>query len=533
MNAKQNVLQKCKVDLIYQGHILRPEDYYLPTPSFHYKIASLLTDPSIKQGVIVAPRDSAKSFLSVEAVRSHYLHINTELDSVIIIQSKTRKEAIKRLWSIKSMIKYNAIYRDLYGKHSDKDLDINGNRIAPIWQADYIKFQYNGHWITITAIGSEQQVRGILEEGTRVTFLLLDDAEDENNTASKDQMEKNYDSLLAAIATLDKRIGYIRIIGTPIVQGCMVDRIVSNPTGWKVQWYSANKDADGKDGLLWIEKYSKNDLDNIKADLESKGKLRNYYADYECTVKGKGEEFFKQEYLQYYQGKLEFIQDEAFLKITHRADSLENMLELSIPEIRPVNIFIGVDPASSVAQKADYTVIMPIAYDEYRNIYVLPYYHQRVPSTAVVQQMIEMAKYLRPKRMHVESTQYQVLLKDSVKEALEDEGISIPGLEKKYLAIGDKGERLETMHHFFANRKVYFLPESEDFVRELLMFGSKREHDDTLDAFYYATRKLILPDHTLDTVKEIVLDDEEQMAQLRRTLGLKGKISKSLGYLAA
>jgi len=528
MNAKQRVAEKCKTDLIYRGGILSPDIFYLPSPPFHYKIASLLTDSSIKQGLIVAPRGTSKSTIAIESVRSHYLHINTEYDSVIVIQSKTRKEAIKRLWSIKSMLRYNKVYRDLYGKHSDIDTDENGNRVAVIWQADYIKFRYNGHWITIAAIGTGQPVRGILEEGTRVTFYMCDDLEDENNTATTDQMDSNYDVFLAGVASLDKRMGYVRVIGTPIVQGCSVDRIMNNPTGWSVQWYSARCDENGNSGILWDEMYSVEELEEKKADYESKGKLRNYYADYECTVKGKEEEFFKEEYLQYYDGKLEFLGEDAFIKITHAGESLDKLLELDIPIIRPVNIFIGVDPASSTSGRADFSVIMPIAYDAHRNIYILPYLRQRLASTNLANQMIEYAKALHPTRMHVESVQYQTLLRESVKLSLEEEDLYIPGLEVPFKPVNNKEERLETLHHFFANRKVYFNPSSRDFIRELLMFGSKREHDDTLDAFYYATRKLILPDHTIESSTPRELTPDEIMSW-----ALNARKPKSSGYLAA
>lgn len=244
-DSKQRVRDKGKSDLIYFGKVLSPPEssdtFYLPTPPFHHRVGSLLIDKTIKRALVVAPRGTAKSVLSVRAAMHHYLYENTELDSVIVIQSKTLREAKKRLWTIKNIIKYNKIYRDLYGKHSDRDFASDGSKMADTWSKDYIKFRYNGHWITIASCGMEQQVRGILEDDTRVTLYLLDDPEDEKNTLTEEQIDKNYDIFLAGVATLDKRLGYVRVIGTPIVQGCMVDRIMQNPTGWTVQWYSAEQ----------------------------------------------------------------------------------------------------------------------------------------------------------------------------------------------------------------------------------------------------------------------------------------------------
>ena len=532
LEAKNKVLQRSKDDLIYFGRVISPpatsDTFYLPTPPFHHRVGSLLINSAIKKGLIVAPRGTAKSTLAIRAVIHHYQFENIEMDSVIVIQSKTLREAKKRLWTIKNIIDYNRVYRDLFGSHGEKDLDENGKRLVDTWQKEYIKFRVKRTsgkytWVTIAACGMEQQVRGILEGDTRVTLYYLDDPEDEKNTLSEEQMDKNYDIFLAGLATLDKRLSYVRVVGTPIVQGCMVDRIMVNPTGWEVQWYSARCDMDGNSGLLWEEMYDEQELDDIKADYESKHKLRNYYADYECTTKGTGEGFFKEEYLQYWNGKVEFNDGDAYLKITHRGDKLDELLELGVPEIRPVNLFIGVDAASSTSDKADFTVIMPVALDNFRNIYVLPYFRKRVPSTVVVDTLISYAKMFRPKRVHVESNQYQTLLREIVKQRLEEEDIYMSGLETKYIAIGDKEERLEILHPFFANRKVYFHPDTYEFIKELIMFGTKRGHDDTLDAFYWATRKLIMPDHTVEKLNPQSLDEDEMMLRFREQYQIRQK----------
>ena len=527
--AKNIIIQHGSTDLVYFGKIISSDTFYLPTPPFHHRVGQLLIDKNIKKGLIEAPRGTAKSSLAIKSVHHHYLYENIEMDSVIVIQSKTQKEAKKRLWTIKNTIKYNKRYRDLYGKHSDSDLDENGERMADTWQKDYIKFRVLNadkktyRWVTISAIGTGQQVRGNLEDDTRVTYYLLDDPEDENNTSSEDIMDDNYDSFLAGIASLDKRLSYVRVIGTPIVQGCLVDRIMTNPTGWSVQWYSARCDMDGNPGLLWEEMYDEDDLNDIKEDYQSKGKLRNYYADYECSVKGADEGFFKEEYIQYWNGTVQFDGDDAYLHITHKGETLDKLLPLDVPEIRPVNLFLGIDAASSTSDKADFTVIMPIAIDSFRNIYVLPYFRKRVPSTVVVDTLIAYVKMFKPKRVHVESNQYQTLLREIVKQRLEEENMYIAGLETKYIATDKKEERLEILHPFFANKKVFFHPETQDFIKELIMFGTKKGHDDTLDGFYWATRKLILPDHTVEKLTPKLLDEDELMLKYRTLYGIKNK----------
>ena len=513
--AKLQVLRKCNNDLIYFGKVITPDTFYLPTPQFHNVVAPKLLNTSIKKYLAEAPRGTSKSSLTVKSVHHHYLFEApaNNMDAVIVIQSKTRREAIKRLWAIKNTIEYNNIYIDLFGYH--------GEKTAEIWREDYIKFRYNNHWVTIGAIGTGQQVRGILEGDTRVTYLLLDDPEDEENTATGEQMDKNYEKFLAGVASVDMRFGYIRVIGTPIVRGCMVDRIASAPTGWEVDVFSAIQTSDCqhpevyKNKLLWGEMYSQKDLDDIKADYESKGMIRRYYADYECTVSGKDEAVFKN--WRYWDGSMQFDGEYPYLVITHLGSSKNDMITLAEPKIVAVNNFLGIDPASSTKQTADQSVTFSISYSGVGDIYTHPYYNQRVAPTAHALQIINSIKQYKYRYGSVETVAYQEMLRDYLRAELRKENLSMPGLEFKWQERTEKNRRLEALEPFFSTDHVFIKVGSDELEDQLKHYPHNKKSPNLLDGFYYATRRLIKPDHASDNYlkQPEPMSDEELIQQFR------------------
>jgi len=491
---KLEVLRKCKEDLTFFGKTISPKTYYLDSPPFHLEMDDLLMDRDQAQTMIEAPRGTAKSTKAVDATLHHITF--DKGDKVVVLQSKTRQEALKRLGKIKNILEYSQPYRGLFG--------YSGEQVATKWRDDYIKTRIGGDWVTIAAIGTGQQMRGVLEDDTRITLYLLDDPDDENSCVTKDQMDKNFDRFLGGVAGLDRRNGRVIVIGTPIRAGCIVDRLRDAP-GWVTKRYEAY-DEDTKEPL-WGEMYSYEWLMTKKEELKAVGKISKFYSEYMCQIVGDEDQLFKEEYLQYWDGYIE-VNGDAFLHITHRGmirdkDNNKVLRELEEPIIKPVNVFIGVDPASSTKRTADFSVTMPVAYDG-KDIYVLPYFRERVTPTKHAEQIIDAIKSLSPTRGHIETVGYQEMLRDYLRNRLMEEDLYLPGLEKKFNPRTEKSERLEVMHPLFYNRRVYVQPNMTELIDELLTYP-RGKHDDTLDGMYYATRKLLSPDHTVDK-KETISD---------------------------
>ena len=488
LEAKKKVLNQCYRDLDYFGRYISEQTYYLSSPEIHKEWDELLLDNSKTQVMIEAPRGTAKSTKVIAKVMHHITF--DEGDKFVIIQSKTRPEAINRLTKIKNILEYSKNYRDLFG--------YSGEQYAEIWREDKITIRIGGFRVTVKALGTGQQVRGALEDDTRITLYILDDPDDEDSCKTKEAMDNNFDKFLGGLAGLDRRNGRVIVIGTPIRQLCIVDRL-RGAREWETKRYQSF-DTITKI-TLWEEMYSYDWLMEKKKELEEMGKLSKFYSEYMCEIVGEEDQLFKPEYIQRYNGHIKHNGSEAYLHIT-------KLNGIEVNDVRPVNIFLGIDPASSTKQTADYSVTMPIAYDKDGNIFILPYFRKRVTPTAHAEQIVDSVKRLKPTRGYVESISYQEMLRQYLRQKLQEDGLVLPGLEKKYTPRNEKSARLETLHPFFYNKKVHFQEDMQDMIDELLMYP-RGKHDDTIDGLYYATRGLLKPDHNINDANE---DDSKYMS---------------------
>ena len=494
--SKEEIIQELRSDLLLFGVTVSPQTFYKPSPPFHYEVADYLMNKDIRQLCIQAPRGFAKSSLAVMFILHHITF--GEGDKFVVIQSKTAGEAINRLAKIKEVLS-SPPYWDIVGERVYE-------KTALMWRENKIKTYINGNKVTIKAIGTGMQVRGALESDTRITLYLLDDPEDELNTKTEEAMVSNFRVFLGGLPGLDSRNGRVVVIGTPVHELCIIERL-RTMKNWTYKWYEACDDKF--ENLLWADYRSAEWLRNEHDALASAGQRRMFYSEYRCTLIPGEDQLFKEEDFRYHNGEFEIKNGDTFLKIDG--------------ELKPINVFLGIDPASSVKQSADYSVIMPVGFDENKNIYVLDYFRQRVNPLVLTEAIIDFIKRFNPVRGHIESTGFQEMLRQTVRQRLKDENIHLSGLEVKFNPRTEKSARLETLQPFFAQHRVFLKESMKDLINELLMYP-RGKHDDMIDGLYYATRKLVTPDHTLENAE---YDGDTQLV-----IDRGGKL-KELGWRAA
>jgi len=492
---RQEIIEELRNDLILFGRVISPSTFFRPSPQFHYEIANLFMDRDFPQVCVQAPRGFAKSSIAMMFVLHHIIF--DEGNKLVVIQSKNRPEAINRLDKIKDILSgmTKGGWVGLAGQYYNKKNSL-------IWREDKIKFKLFGNTVTVKAVGTGQQIRGLLEDDTRTTLLLLDDPEDELNTKTETAMESNFDIFYSALPGLDSRNGRVIVIGTPIHERCIVERLKDlNNKGWVFRKYEAHD--DNFENLLWSEFRDKKWLKEKYEEHAASNKLRKYYSEYRCSLIPGEEASFKQQDFRYWDGHLFIKNGEAFLNITH-------LHKVKLPEamIVPVNTYIGIDPASSQSSSADYSVIMPIAYDSMDRIFVLPYYRKRTDPYDFANEIIKAYKRIRPEKIRIETTGYQQALYSFLQAKKKENNlrISIKGLKPRERKLGDGG-RLESLIPLFREHRVYIQENMSELVGELLMYP-RPKHDDLLDGLWYAQYRLIKPAHSYE---ELEYDDDEKM----------------------
>tara|TARA_R110001583_G_scaffold562_3_gene5118 strand:+ start:5051 stop:6529 length:1479 start_codon:yes stop_codon:yes gene_type:complete len=478
------IREKLSKNMIMFGKVVMANMFSSASPDFHYKIAESLVDDNQKQVNIIAPRGHAKSSI-VGGVYPLFHIMNDKGAKLIVLVSRTQDHAIKLLGTIKDTIEYSESFRQIYGYW--------GQHSAKQWSKTEIELKDGS---MIICKGTGQQLRGIKVGSQRPTLIIVDDPEDENNTKTAEAMEQNLRWLLqSAVPSLDPQKGKIIVIGTPQHQRCLVE-ILKQMEGWVNMHFSPNLD---KKIALWEEWQPIDKLLQKKRELESIGRSSVFYREYMCQIVGDEDQLFQQSYIQYHDYKLNI-------------DSTGNHFLIDGEKEIPVNVFMGVDPASSVRKTADYSVIMPVAVDENNNRYILQYYRQRATPMQLAESIIEYFKLFKPVKVRVESVGYQEMLREYLKQRCDEEKIFISGLEIKENPRTSKSSRLETMQPYFAQKKMFMLKSMEELRDELLLYP-RGKHDDLLDGLFYAMKKCYPPYHKTATkenkknVDSLYIDD--------------------------
>ena len=470
---KANILRKLKDNMILFGKVVIPNMFSVNSPDFHYDIANYLMNKDEKQVNIIAPRGHAKSSI-VGGVFPLWHIMFQKGPKLIVLISRTQDHAVKLLGTIKDVLDHSTNFRQLFGYW--------GMNSARSWAKAEVELKDG---TMIICKGTGQQLRGIKHGNQRPTLIILDDPEDENNTKTAEAMESNLRWLLqSAVPSLDPSRGRLAIIGTPIHQRCIVETL-KEMSGWTNLLYKPNLDDNIS---LWEDWHPVSKLRQKKKELESINRVSVFYREYMCEVVGDEDQLFKESYIHYYEGDL--IHDKtgkAFLKLSYLNHN-------HVEEERPVNVFMGVDPASSTRQTADYSTIVAVAIDNENNRFVLPYYRKRATPMALAESIIEYFKLYKPEKVRIESVGYQEMLREYVKVECEKRGIFIPGLEIKESPRNSKSMRLETMEPYFAQDKFHMRKDMQELKDELLLYP-RGKHDDLLDGLYYATKKIYQPFH--------------------------------------
>jgi predicted phage terminase large subunit-like protein len=469
--------------------VLVPNAATVKSPLFHKELSDSITDDSIRLQNIIAPRGTAKSTIAAVAQTINHLFVTPALlrllgkkprPRVVVIISKTQGHAKNILDTIKHVIETSANFKLLFGDWSQQT--------ARKWREDYVVFKDAS---AIICKGMGQQVRGLNINNQRPTLAIVDDPEDELNTKTSESMENNLNWLLKALEpTLDKHIGRCIVIGTPVHERCLVFSL-SKMSEWKTLHYSYIVEENGERRSLWPEMMSLDMLDKKLQDMTVIGKSSVFYSEYMCQVIGDGDRIFREEYFQYYEG---YIKESTWdYSILHLSKINGEPVDGEKGKDVYIYNFQGVDPASSVSQSADYSVVMSVGIDADSNLYVLPYFRRRVTPMALGDSIIDKIKNEKPRRIKIESIQFQEMLREYVYSRLQAENLIVPGLSLKVMPRTSKSLRLESLEPLFARKKVFIQPYMTDLKAEFLSYP-KSLHDDIMDSFHIAVTGIYPPD---------------------------------------
>ena len=463
--AQEQALKKLRTNIGLFGKTMFPTALSRAVPDFHHEIYRNLSDESVKRLLIAAPRGTAKSTVTSLILPLHQVAFKPSgKDLFIVIISESQSQSINFLSRIKYHLINSKNFKEMFGDY--------GPNTAKRWTNNDIVLA-NG--ARIVAVGTGQRVRGFIEGDTRPNLIIVDDYESELNAYTPEGRAKNRKWITEAVIPSLSDDGRIVMIGTVISEDCFLCWAKESPA-WKVLWF-AIYDDNGKS--IWEARFSEERIIGIKEEFESVGNLNGFYQEYMNEAQSPDNAPFKPEYIKLHHYVYKRIDGQNCLVGKKNGEE----------ERKPVDIYCGIDPASSLSARSDFFVIATIAVDNDGNKYILDILRDKINPALQPETIIAVFKKFRPKRMKIETTGYQEALRANVRKMMLEQGLYIPGLEKGVKPRTRKSERLLSLVAPLARGEFHF--RSEDIIPQQEFLSYPRgKHDDILDAVYYAMDRI-------------------------------------------
>jgi len=487
ISQAEETLELAKSDMLAFGKLFLPDDFMRSeTPWFHYEIADTIME---KQGNMLKHRN-----LAIIMPRGHGKTVLTKCDILWSFcfatepkfygwVSATQKLATGNMDYVKTHLEYNDTIRYYFG-------DMKGNK----WTETDIELANGCKLISKSNISG---IRGGAKLHKRYDLIVLDDFEDENNTLTSDSREKNANMVTAVVApALEPADGRLRINGTPVHYDSFINNLITNSErakknkekfSWKVLMYKAIQDGV----CLWENWFGMKKLEEKKKFYQDSGQPQKFYQEYMMEVQSEADSIFNMKHIVYWEGSYKKENDVDYVVIDGKHI--------------PVNIFVGVDPATdSERRDSDYSVIMVVACDNNNNIYVLEYLHSRglpvlgIPGEdkkGIVDYIFEYNNRYKPNLFVIEETTMSRPIFQSLSaEMRRRNDFSIKFKPEKPGTKLSKRDRIQSvLSQRMAIGAVKIKKQHYDLQHEILTFGPRMAHDDTIDALAYACKYVVPP----------------------------------------
>ena len=215
--------------------------------------------------------------------------------------------------------------------------------------------------------------------------------------------------------------GFLWCNGTIVHYDSFLNGLVKNhqsakKTGEEYSWVVETHKAIQDDGTpLWPSRWPLTKIEQRKQFYIDSGTPSKFYQEYMNQAKSPEDEIFNEGDITkgFYSGDIKFNEEANSWYLKFEDGSMEY-----------VNIYMGVDPASTLGVRNDYSVIMVIGVTAEYDYYVIEYWRKRVLPMECADQIFKIAERYKPiRRINIETISYQEMLRDYVQKRSKKEGI--------------------------------------------------------------------------------------------------------------
>ena len=478
-----HIYYSCKDDLVTFGQFFLPGDFRkkFKSPHFHRVVGNrMISNDFGLHLALIAWRDAAKSMLAKAALLNLLGYRKRESTEYVVWLCETEDQAVDHIKYLQRNLEANPAFKYYFGDYYGK--------------GDWTKRGFEtGRGDLFRPLGMTQKPRGRAhfvdwqEGSTRLTRLILDDFESENNTKTPERRQYNKAFISGALMpTLDKtpgKEGVVWLLGTLVAHDTYLADLWSEWQSldeeerkgfWEVHRFPATLDGTLDDDAVptWPDKFPLEELRIIKK-RDFFMAPSQFWIEYMQNLDNDEDNDLAIANIQYHNGRIETIGKQHYLVWNNEAI--------------PVYIYIGGDLAGiGISKHHDYHSFVVLAVDSARNYYILEIFNEHMPVFDTVPVLLRLAeKYSPVQRVNVEKAasgeMVRAVTADKALKSLSAlpgmfEGIPVsPAITKK--------DRLNTFFGPLLRDQRLYVMRKHDIIGNQLR-GSK--HDDVLDATYYA-----------------------------------------------
>ena len=494
VSQAEEVFQLASKDLISFGKLFLPDDFLRSeTPAFHYEMADAIDDEECKQLAIILPRGHGKTVLTKASILKDFLFCPSDDMHFYAWVAATQKLSVGNMDYIKHHLEFNESILYYFGKTKGRK-----------WTEEDIELKNGCKLISKSNVAG---IRGGAKLHKRYDLIVLDDFEHEANTITREARDKNANLVTAVVyPAIEPHTGRLRVNGTPVHYDSFINNLIINyersiSDGEDFAWKLITHKAILPSGEpLWPSFFNSAKLEEKKKFYRDSGQASKFYQEYMMEVQSAEDALFTRDQIKYWKGRYDYD-----------ADENQNYLVINGEGV-PVNTFIGCDPATDIDTKeSDFSVIMCIAIDVDNNLYALEYErHRSIPTIGakdihgnllnkkgVVDYILEMHQ----KYHCISSTVEDVAMNRSIFQALNEERRRLNKFDVAVIPEKPGGRNkinrvYSGLSGRFSTGTVHIRENMFDLSNEIITFGPRMAHDDTIETLYYANLHSFPPNMT-------------------------------------
>ena len=461
------------------GHIVTE------VPWFHHEMYQAMNKRYEMNGFVLF-RGAGKSSISKTIQVTADLCFAKEPFTCLI--SESVDQASKDLVSVVDELENNEIINVLFGSLKGR-----------LWNQEEIEAS-NGCFVKCRGYGS--RIRGLKWKSSRITKCILDDYESEANTGTDKQREqvKNWIDAQVLPAGIPNQSTF-QFFGTIVHPEAHLATIKNLPSFSAPYGYYMEVPIEQGGKAAWESRFPMSYIKMKEQEAISKNKLGLWL-----------QEMY---HIPAIQGKPRFNTD--MIKKTSARFYNESTVTYLVYEGRkiPVNVFIGVDPASSLSERADFSIFFVIAQLPNKDYVVLDIQKKKIRPYEQAELVLKLVQKYNPVFVTIETQGYQGALADTCRELMLR--YNEPFTIREFKSNQNKANKwLLGLDPYINQGRISYIDNCEgydDFVRELTAYNEEyREHDDTLDGAFLAITNSYPPsDFNVDEViKKITSNNKKK-----------------------